>query len=312
MLDNLRAMGVFSCVVEEKSFNGAAKKLGITTSAVSQQIRSLENDLKICLLHRSTRKVALTEAGQLFFQSCQEMLAAAERGKIRLDEIQNDLIGPINIATTPTLGVLHVIPALSRWTQANESLELNINADHNNNVPDLNHNLDIVIQLEASNIDLDKYDIHPLVTTKQMIVASPTYLNKHGIDLKHPQDLEKYDSISSKVFDEINSDYYFISPKGNSKTPPPNMKSRVTTNNIFIMKTLCIAGHGFSRILALNIQEELKTGELVQVLPEWQLPDYTFYAITRKNDLLPIKVKRCLELLKTYFAKFPHGFTASS
>lgn len=312
MLDNLRAMGVFSCVVEEKSFNGAAKKLGITTSAVSQQIRSLENDLKVCLLHRSTRKVALTEAGQLFFQSCQEMLAAAERGKIRLDEIQNDLVGPINLATTPTLGVLHIIPALSRWMQANEALDLNIIADYNDNVPSLNHNLDIVIKLEANDIDLDKYDVHPLVSSKQMIVAAPSYINKHGIQLHCPQDLEKYDFISAKLLEELDHDYYFTSPNGSSQIPAPNMKTRIKTNNIFIMKTLCIAGHGFSRILALNIQEELKTGELVQVLPEWRLPEYTFYAITRKEELLPIKVKRCLDLLKNYFSNFPQGFTVSN
>ncbi len=68
MLDQLRAMGVFACVVEKSSFSGAARELGITTSAVSQQIRSLENEMDVILLHRSTRKLSLTEAGQAFSQ----------------------------------------------------------------------------------------------------------------------------------------------------------------------------------------------------------------------------------------------------
>jgi DNA-binding MarR family transcriptional regulator len=67
MLDQLRAMGVFACVVEKSSFSGAARELGITTSAVSQQIRSLEHEMDVTLLHRSTRKLSLTEAGQAFF-----------------------------------------------------------------------------------------------------------------------------------------------------------------------------------------------------------------------------------------------------
>ena len=68
MLDQLRAMGVFACVVEKKnSFSRAARELGITTSAVSQQIRSLEQEMEVTLLHRSTRKLSLTEAGQAFF-----------------------------------------------------------------------------------------------------------------------------------------------------------------------------------------------------------------------------------------------------
>ncbi len=66
MLDQLRAMGVFACVVEKSSFSGAARDLGITTSAVSQQIRSLEQEMEVTLLHRSTRKLSLTEAGQAF------------------------------------------------------------------------------------------------------------------------------------------------------------------------------------------------------------------------------------------------------
>ena len=72
MLDNLRSMAVFACVVERGSFSGAARDLGITTSAVSQQIRSLEEEMDVTLLHRSTRKLSLTEAGQAFFQSCQK------------------------------------------------------------------------------------------------------------------------------------------------------------------------------------------------------------------------------------------------
>jgi len=130
MLDQLRAMGVFACVVEKSSFSGAARELGITTSAVSQQIRSLENDMEVTLLHRSTRKLSLTEAGQAFFHSCQEMLAAAERGKIRINELRDDLVGDLRIATTPELGANHVIPALSHWMSAHRGLAVHIEADN--------------------------------------------------------------------------------------------------------------------------------------------------------------------------------------
>lgn len=80
ILDNLRAMAVFVAVVRHGSFSGAAKELGITTSAVSQQIRSLENELGAVLLQRSTRKVSLTEVGELFHQSAMQMVAAAQMG----------------------------------------------------------------------------------------------------------------------------------------------------------------------------------------------------------------------------------------
>jgi DNA-binding transcriptional LysR family regulator len=113
MLDNLRSMAVFASVVERGSFSAAARDLGITTSAVSQQVRSLEHEMGVVLLHRSTRKLSLTEAGHAFFQSCQEMVEAAQRGRIRINELRDELIGDLRIATTPELGANHVVPALS-------------------------------------------------------------------------------------------------------------------------------------------------------------------------------------------------------
>ncbi len=84
MLDQLRAMGVFACVVEKSSFSGAARELGITTSAVSQQIRSLEHEMDVILLHRSTRKLSLTEAGQAFFQAVKKCWRLLNGGKSEL------------------------------------------------------------------------------------------------------------------------------------------------------------------------------------------------------------------------------------
>ena len=73
------------------------------------------------LLHRSTRKLNLTEVGQVFLPSCQEMLAA-ERGKIRINEFRDDLVGDLSIATTPELGANHVIPALYHWLSAHRGI----------------------------------------------------------------------------------------------------------------------------------------------------------------------------------------------
>ena len=116
MLDNLRGMAVFASVVNHGSFSGSARELGITTSAVSQQIRSLENDLGVVLLHRSTRKLSLTEAGAGFYEAAKNVVSAAEQGKMRVNQLRDELAGSLRIATTPELGVNHVLPALSNWS----------------------------------------------------------------------------------------------------------------------------------------------------------------------------------------------------
>lgn len=306
MLDNLRAMGVFSCVVEQRSFNGAAKRLGITTSAVSQQIRSLEKDLNITLLHRSTRQVSLTEAGSLFFQSCQEMLQAAERGKIRLNEIQEKLVGDVRISVTPTLAVLHIVPALSRWMQAHENLNFNLKADYNDYIDALDSNIDIVIRLGTHGVDLDKFDVHPLIVARQILVAAPHYLQKRAT-IHTPEDLLYHSLITIDVLEEPGMEASLSRDAYPEKFELANIQSRLHTNNAFIMKALCIHGHGICRTLMLSLQKELKSGELIQILPEWQLPEYTFYAVTHKQEILPTKIKRCIELLKKHFNDLPTG-----
>ena len=302
MLDNLRAMGVFARVVECGSFSGAAKELGITTSAVSQQIRSLEQDVNVILLHRSTRRINLTEAGHAFFQSCQEMMAAAERGKIRISELQDDLVGDLKIATTPILGVDHVVPALSRWIEAHSALTFSIEADYNQS--DLiAERVDIALRM-AESVDEDIFEAYPLAKVEQILLASPAYLNQSPAILK-PQDLEQHKLVSVDVIKDYSQ--FTLEHINHQELVNVAMDVKVKTNNMYVMKTLSQYGHGICRALYLDVQHEMREGKLVQILPEWKLSDYTLYAITIKREQQPVKILRCLEALKSYFIQQPGG-----
>ncbi|CAG68105.1 MULTISPECIES: LysR family transcriptional regulator [Acinetobacter] len=302
MLDQLRAMGVFACVVEKSSFSGAARNLGITTSAVSQQIRSLEQEMDVTLLHRSTRKLSLTEAGQAFFHSCQEMLAAAERGKIRINELRDDLIGDLRIATTPELGALHVVPALSHWMSAHRGLSVHFEADHRY-IDLIEGRIDIAIRM-SPRIDDQSLNAIPMVRVDQILVASPSYLNQSA-PISRPEDLMNHDLIPVNLM----SGYQHLSFQhlSTGESIDIEMKNRLQTNNVFIAKSLCQHGHGVARILYLDVQKELINGSLVEVLPEWNLPAFTLYALTQKREQQPMKIHRCLDALKQYFSQLPGG-----
>ena len=129
MLDNLEAWQFCKCCTSYASFSGAAKELGITTSAVSQQIRSLENDMGVVLLHRSTRKLSLTEAGTSFMR-VQRCGCGSRTSRIRVNQLRDELAGNLRIATTPELGVNHILPALSTWISAHDDLTIHFEADN--------------------------------------------------------------------------------------------------------------------------------------------------------------------------------------
>jgi len=302
MLDQLRAMGVFACVVEKNSFSGAARNLGITTSAVSQQIRSLEHEMEVTLLHRSTRKLSLTEAGQAFFHSCQEMLAAAERGKIRINELRDDLVGDLRIATTPELAANHVIPALSHWMSAHRGLAVHVEAD-NQYIDLIEGRIDIALRI-SSKIEDSNLHVVPLARVEQVLVASPSYLNQ-STPISRPEDLKHHDLIPMNVIK--NYQYLSFQHGVTNEDISLEMRSRLTSNNVLVAKALCQQGHGVARILYLDAQKDLVNGALVEVLPEWKLPSFTLYAIISKHEQQPMKIHRCLEALKQYFCQLPGG-----
>ncbi|HEM6663313.1 TPA: LysR family transcriptional regulator [Acinetobacter baumannii] len=302
MLDQLRAMGVFACVVEKSSFSGAARELGITTSAVSQQIRSLENEMDVILLHRSTRKLSLTEAGQAFFSSCQEMLAAAERGKIRINELRDDLIGDLRIATTPDLAVQHIIPALSHWMSAHRGLSVHFEVGHRY-IDLIEERIDIAVRMSSTAVE-ESDSVIPMALVDQILVASPSYLNQTS-PILHPNDLNNHELLSINAMNDSRS-FNFQHAKTGEKLNI-EMTSRLQSNNLQVAKALCQQGHGIARILYLDAQKELKYGSLIEILPDWKLPAFTLYAEITKHDQQPMKIQRCVEALKQYFSQLAGG-----
>ncbi|HHP6738734.1 TPA: LysR family transcriptional regulator [Acinetobacter baumannii] len=302
MLDQLRAMGVFACVVEKSSFSGAARELGITTSAVSQQIRSLENEMDVILLHRSTRKLSLTEAGQAFFSSCQEMLAAAERGKIRINELRDDLIGDLRIATTPDLAVQHIIPALSHWMSAHRGLSVHFEVGHRY-IDLIEERIDIAVRMSSTAVE-ESDSVIPMAFIDQILVASPSYLNQTS-PILHPNDLNNHELLSINAMNDSRS-FNFQHAKTGEKLNI-EMASRLQSNNLQVAKALCQQGHGIARILYLDAQKELKNGSLIEILPDWKLPAFTLYAEIAKHDQQPMKIQRCVEALKQYFSQLAGG-----
>jgi len=294
--------GVFACVVEKSSFSGAARELGITTSAVSQQIRSLENEMDVILLHRSTRKLSLTEAGQAFFSSCQEMLAAAERGKIRINELRDDLIGDLRIATTPDLAVQHIIPALSHWMSAHRGLSVHFEVGHRY-IDLIEERIDIAVRMSSTPVE-ESSSVVPMAFVDQILVASPSYLNQSS-PILHPNDLNNHELLSINAMNESRT-FNFQHAKTGEKLNI-EMVSRLQSNNLQVAKALCQQGHGIARILYLDAQKELKAGSLIEILPDWKLPAFTLYAEIAKHDQQPMKIQRCVEALKQYFSQLAGG-----
>ncbi|MFT4021841.1 MAG: LysR family transcriptional regulator [Acinetobacter sp.] len=298
MLDQLRAMGVFACVVRQNSFSGAARELGITTSAVSQQIRSLEQEMGTTLLYRSTRKISLTETGQVFYLSCKDMLDAAERGKIRINELRDDLIGHLNIATTLELADLHVIPALSTWLLTHRGLSVQFNIDHGFGERKAEP-IDITIRTCLYHELKEQQNIVLLSSVEQCVVASPVYLKQNPAILK-PSDLYQHCFLPVQLTQTIQLELQHIISEEKAML---KMRSYMPSTHTIVAKALCRSGLGIGCFNYLEIQSELLKGELIEILSDWKLPKYCVYAIVNEQVQSSVKVERCLDILRNYFCQ---------
>ena len=229
-------------------------------------------------------------------------MAAAERGKIRISELQDNLIGELRLATSPELASLHVVPALSRWMMAHETLKVNILASEQY-VNLIEERIDVAVRM-SQHISDDEFEVYPMARVQQILVASPSYLNQRPA-IEHPNDLLAHQLLPVDLMKNF-SKLKFSNEK-TGENVELEVPVKVRTNNVFVMKTLCHEGHGIGRILHLDAQQELKHGEFVEVLPDWKLPEYTLYAVTLKREQQPAKVLRCIEALKSYFSQLPGG-----
>ncbi len=294
-MNKLNRMAIFANVVEEGSLSGASRRLGMTASAVSQHLRSLEKELGVKLLHRSTRNLALTEAGQAFYPGCEAMLAEARRAELRLADLRDTLVGELRIATTVGIGGTLLAQAMSPLLLAHPKLTLSILA--NDEVVDMiEQRVDIALRVNRQLADSNMI-AHSLAEWPMVICASPRYLNQYGVP-ENVQDLARHRWINN-----IGSGHHYQLTLINQQGDDVKLKveSQVLSSSMNVLRDFTSAGMGLSVQPLHEISHYLLKGELLIVLPEWRPKPSHLHALTLGRDV-PEKVKQTLHCLRDYFS----------
>ena len=181
-------------------------------------------------------------------------------------------------------------------------LAIHFEADHRY-IDLIEERIDIAIRMSLK-VDDHQLTAVPLARVDQVLVASPSYLNQAS-PITRPEDLRHHELLPVTLMQ--NYQHFSFRHGLSNEVVNVDMKTRLSTNNVFVAKSLCQQGHGIARILYMDIQKELINGSLVEVLPDWQLPAYTLHALTSKREQYPMKVHRCIDALKQYFAQLPGG-----
>jgi len=294
MLDQLKRMAVLATVVEQGSFVAAARQLQTTTSAVSQQVRALERDMGVTLLHRSTRKLSLTPAGERFHEGCAAMLAAARGAQQRLLQLRDAPEGELRVAA-PVGFARHVGPALAPLLAANPGLRLHLEVE--DGFTDLiAKRIDLAIRfgrLPDSAWTAQRIGAQPLA-----LFAAPAYLARRGVPAAL-SDLSQHDWLLLRPGTD---GVQLLDLQQEAVQQQLRVSPRASSNNQLSLQQLCEAGLGLAMLGQDDVRESREAGRLLPLMPGVQLPALPIYALAPQRDAQPAKVRHAIQALKTHLA----------
>ncbi|OYO32148.1 LysR family transcriptional regulator [Janthinobacterium sp. PC23-8] len=297
-MDQLAALRALRRVVELGSFTAAGAALGISHSIVSRQIRQLEQRLGAQLLNRTTRRFALTAAGQEYYQASRTILDALDAADRAVTLHQAQPSGSLRINAPVAFGALELAAWLPAFTQRYRRLQIDLVC--NDRIVDLiDDGFDVALRLTRDLPD-STLVARKLASSRMLAVASPAYLARHSAPAT-PQDLLRHDCLlyglnlaekpDSWVFYDASQAPHCVAVRGS-----------LTANTGIALRTAALAGMGIATTAAFIVREQLASGELVQVLPGYTLAPRTLYALYPQGRHLSPKVRALIDFAVQWYA----------
>ena len=282
---------VFVTVVECGSFTKAAEQLTLANSAVSRTVKKLESKLGVNLLNRTTRQLSLTEEGERYFHRMQRILQDMELAENELIDTQNSPKGLLRIdAATPV--VLHLlVPFIQQFQQAYPEITLSlISSETFINL--IEHKVDIAIRV--GNLTDSSLRARPLFNSYRKIVASPNYLEQHGIP-QHVKD-------TCLTFTEpVSLNTWPITLQNGQLL---EVKSGISSNSGETIKQLCLEGNGIACLSDFMLLDDINKGNLIELFSDKLQPiSWPFNAVYYSEKVVSQRIRVFIDALSEYIAK---------
>jgi DNA-binding transcriptional LysR family regulator len=282
-------MSSFVAVVEAGSFVGAARLTGASKAAVSRHVGELEQRLNVRLLHRTTRRLSLTEEGRLFFERAKELLESIDAAESELTRRAGEARGIIRVNAPLSFGALHLAPLWGPFADAHPKVSLDITLS-DRLVDVVDEGFDLAVRITA-NPD-STLVARKLASTRIVLCATPEYLRRRGKP-SHPHDLASH-AVISYTYWSTRDQWHFTGPEGPVDV---SVHSRIHTNNGDTCRRAALAHHGLVLQPDFIIGEDLRRGDLVEVMPTYRSIEVGIYAVYASRKNLPLKTRRLIDFL---------------
>ncbi|MCL6271518.1 LysR family transcriptional regulator [Sansalvadorimonas sp. 2012CJ34-2] len=278
---------IFFTVVEAGSMTAAAERLGMQKSTISRKLSAMEERIGVRLLHRSTRRMALTDIGEEHFQRCRYIVEAFQEAENILQHHKSEPSGHLNIVAPIEVGQLVLARQVGEFVQRWPKVSINVELS-NRRVDFYEDNIDLALQITPPN---DQDLVCRRVWTSEMIlVASPDFLK--GKTIHHPSDLAELNTIRFYPMIDNTSGWVF-SKDGEVYTHIG--QGNIIFNNITAIREAAIVGAGLALLPKMILEDALTSGVLVQLFPDWSMPVRHVHAIYPPRKMMPLALRTLLE-----------------
>lgn len=286
-------MQAFAAVIDNGSFVKAADALQVSKTAVSRLVGDLEARLGVRLLHRTTRRLSLTAEGEVFHARCKELLATVEEAEAEVTSRADNAVGLLRVNVPVSFGMMHLAPLWPAFLQHHPGVTLDVTlSDRMVDLVDEGYDLAVrIARLPASTLVSRQ-----LATTRLRLCATPRYLKRHGKP-KHPAEIAQHAVFSYSLL-ASGEQWSFDGPEG-----PVSVKitPRMSSNNGDTCVTAALMHQGIVLQPSFMLGEHLRSGALVEVLPQFRSVELGIYAVYPSRKFLAPKVRALIDFLVEAF-----------
>ncbi|MFM0291321.1 LysR family transcriptional regulator [Paraburkholderia megapolitana] len=289
MLDRLLSMSVFVCAAERRSFAAAAEVFGISPTMVGKHVRFLEERVGAKLLNRTTRQQSLTEVGRLYYERCRQVLADADAADACADEMRAAPRGVLKVHAPVSFGSQRLVPALARYLRRYPGVDVDLTlADRP--IDWVEKGYDAAIQI--GELADSGFVARELKRYRMWLCAAPAYLAEAGIP-QTAADLSAHNCLGFSYWQKKN--IWRLSRGELTESVP--VKGRLTVNNGQALRTAAIAGLGVIMQPEVLVEDDVATGRLIRLLPDYELPSRPVHLLYLADRRLTLKLRSFVDFV---------------
>ncbi|MEH3038029.1 MAG: LysR family transcriptional regulator [Sphingomonas adhaesiva] len=287
-LPDLEAWAIFAAVAEHRSFSGAADAIGLSKATVSKGVSRLEAHLGLSLFHRTSRRLALTEAGRPLAEHAARIVVEAQAAEEAARQGASAPAGRVRLAAPMTFGVSNVAPLVAEFLVAHPAVEIELHLS--------DARVDIVaegydVALRIADLPDSSLRARRLCGVATHLVAAPAYLARHGTPT-HPAQLGEHRLLS---YTNVTGPWRFRGRDGTDLSV--KAQGPLAANSGDALMPALVAGLGIARLPAFILGDALGDGRVVEILREWAPPPIGLHLLTPPSALRPARVERLIAFL---------------